>query len=168
MNEESIGKKPITSETIKKEADSRKEEIKVGLRNALDRNESLEKAKQSLVNAGYNTQTIEEASEDLDSENINIETRRIERGISPRERRKMKNKKIKIEKIKKVKQVKEKPVNNKIPTKKKEGTDTKRLPKNAEAKPHKKKTAIYVVISIIILVLAAMLGLYWDKIVGLF
>ena len=42
-----------------------KEEILAGLKQAIERGESLEQAKQSFINAGYNTREVEEAAASL-------------------------------------------------------------------------------------------------------
>jgi len=39
-----------------------KEEIAAGIKNAIERGDSLEKAKQSFINAGYNPQEVEQAA----------------------------------------------------------------------------------------------------------
>ncbi len=44
------------------------------IRNALERGESTEQAKASLVNAGYNLFEIEEAAKELGTEEINMPT----------------------------------------------------------------------------------------------
>lgn len=44
-----------------------KEELVVGLRNAVARGESLENAMQSFVNAGYNPQEVQEAAGEVQS-----------------------------------------------------------------------------------------------------
>ena len=44
-----------------------KEEIKAGLKNAVERGYSLEQAKQSFINAGYNPGLVEEAASSLSS-----------------------------------------------------------------------------------------------------
>lgn len=122
--------------------DDRKEEIRVGLKNALDRKETLERAKLSLINAGYDPKVVDVVLTEL--------------GDIPE--------KTTFEKIEKTKFKKIKPIENK----KEKVEKIKKLPKTTEVRPKKKKVAIYVIISIIILVLAALLGLYWDKIVGMF
>ena len=149
MNEEQ------TSNTEKE--NSRKDEVKVGLRNALDRKETLEKAKQSLIKAGYKSQIVEAASKEIET------TAPAE--IINQKQEKTKFKKIERPKEHKIKQKKQKPIKQK--EQKKEG-DMQKLPKTVEAKPKKKKIAIYIIISIIILVLAALLGLYWDSLIGMF
>lgn len=137
----------INSESSEK-ANSRKEEIKVGIRNALDRNQDIESAKRSLVNAGYESKIVEAAAGEINTKPKELEGKEINKKSKVK---KIKQKKIKPKKIKKAKVRKEK-----------KGHANK-LPNQVIAKPKKKRAAIYVVISIIVLVLAALLGLYWDK-----
>ena len=42
-----------------------KEEVAAGLKNAIEKGESLEKAKQSFINAGYNISEVQSAAEML-------------------------------------------------------------------------------------------------------
>jgi hypothetical protein len=143
------------NEEINKE-NIRKEEIKIGIKNALDRQETVEKAKQSMINAGYNSKMVEEAALEM---NKSVTPNLQEIG------------KKGVKKIKRIKQKKGKKKEKVKPVKKAEikKEETRKLPKTTEAKPKKKKKlAIYIVISIIILVLAALLGLYWDNIVRMF
>ncbi len=44
-----------------------KDEIEAGLQNAMERGESLEQAKQSFINAGYNPQEVAEAGNRMSS-----------------------------------------------------------------------------------------------------
>lgn len=99
---------------------SRAQEILGGIKNALDRGEPLEKAKQTFINSGYTPQEVQEAAQ----------------LIGPRA----------------------KPLNPTQPA----------LAQPATAPPAKKsskKTIIILsVVGTVILILALVLGLFWDKI----
>ena len=53
----------IVEPTPSKPAPSKAKEISGGIKNALDRGEPLEKAKQTFINAGYTPQEVQEAAQ---------------------------------------------------------------------------------------------------------
>lgn len=136
------------SNPIGSEEDSVLRAIFVGLKNGLEREESMEKAKQTMVNAGYDPRKVEEASRELELMD------RKENNES------LKDKKKKLKKIPHTKKT--------IVKKERDLKNIDKLSKSVNTKPSKRKIWIYVVTTIIVLVLAALLGLYWDKITGLF
>ena len=109
-------------------------ELMGGLRNALERGETLEKAKKSFISAGYTEAEVDDAT------------------------RKLKNTEPEVES-------KPKTVTNPNPT---NPNPTKSLPasQNPKLKKHLSKFFIITasIIVVIILVGAAIFGLYWDKI----
>ena len=107
-----------------------------GLKNALDRGESLEKAKQSFLNAGYKSEEIEDAVQKMPKVSP------IKKQISTIPEASSEPQKIAIK-------TKPLPIN---------------LPKQ-EKKLSKKVIIILVFISILIIVGAAILGIFWDRIV---
>lgn len=121
-------------ESIPQEEDSVLEAIIVGLRNGLERGETMEKAKETLIGAGYDSKKVEEASRTIELMNTNEKENEFNK--------------------KKLKKGKEK--------------SFKKLPKNVVLKKSRKKLWIYIVITIIVLVLSALLGLYWEEIISFF
>ncbi len=116
---------------------NREEEIIGGLRNALDRGEPLEKAKQSFLNAGYKPEEVKSAVQKMPT------TPQISNSVTA-------------------------PAETKTPTPQPE-TKTTTQPLTTTIAPgqkkHLSKKFIIILVSIAALVLigAALLGIYWDK-----
>lgn len=123
---------------------TREAEISGGIKNALERGESLAKAKQSFLNAGYNKEEVE-----LSIQKIPVANRQLAKPL--------------IEKT----QASSKPATPIITTPKPPAT-----PPQSPATPQvqlpqassKKLIIILSVIGVIILIVATVLGIYWDKI----
>ena len=103
-------------------------ELEGGLKNALDRGYSIEKAKQSFLNSGYKSQEIEKAA-------VKITAEPRTQIVQPKETTSVK-----------------------IPVKK--------FPEkqNTNKKISKKLIIILITISVLIIIGAGILGIFWDKI----
>ena len=114
------------------------EEFASTIKNSLEQGESIEKVKQSFINAGYNPQEVEKASAQNSTSMI----------IKPAETTSKKSEPI-------LKPVKLKP----LPEKTEES-------KVEYEKPQKSNFGIIILIvaSVLILIGSALLGLYWDRI----
>lgn len=125
---------------------SRAEELVGGLRNAFERGESFIKAKQSLINAGYNPAEVELATQEmrrlLSSKNP-PKVAPVEKNPAPTVKKKS------IFPIKKP-QVKQLPKASKVPSSKKNGISTALM-------------IILIIVMVLILVGATVLGLFWDQ-----
>ena len=119
------------------ETPNQEKELIGGLKNALERGEKLEKAKQSFINAGYNIAEVEAAIKKMPAitQKTNLQTTPISQTPTPQ---------APISQI---------PTPQALPT-----TDTK--PKQVS----KKFTIILIISVILILITAAFLGLFWNKI----
>ena len=112
-------------------------ELTGGLKNALERGDSLERAKQSFINSGYKLEEVEQAARELNSIALPIHQNQ----------------------------------NNKMPELQKK-TSLKKLPQAIQSistKENKKSslgTIILIISSVLILISAALLGIYWDRIFG--
>lgn len=119
--------------------DSNKDpELVGGLKNAFERGESFEKAKQSFINAGYKPSEVESAVPEL---------RKL---ISPTSQPEVTPVKTKPAPNPKKSQTKKLPTTSKMPSVKKNG-----IPKIL--------IVVLIVVLTLILVGAAILGLFWDQ-----
>lgn len=140
----------ISNNFSKQKPEDRSEEIKGGLKNALSRGENIQKAKQSFINAGYSRQEVEKAASTLN--------------ISPTQHT---NQNTPANSMKKEKR-------NEIPQKEKTNpaNQVKKLPQDNKKVPTVKKpfpkwiVISLIVLSIIVLLGAAVFFIYWDQIIG--
>ncbi|GEM_PF-1885842 len=130
-------------------------ELTGGLKNALERGESLEKSMESLINAGYNKKEVLEASKRLRITHEGEETSQQE-AKKPKEKPKEEQiKKPKENLPKKTLELKAKPLPEQKIIKK---TKKKRKPMSSRL-----LWILTILFSIFILVGAAILGLFWDR-----
>ena len=122
------------------------EELSGGLKNALERGQSLASAKQSFINAGYSKQQVEQAAKQIS-------------GVS-----------VQSPPITQTAQSQEQPTTT---SQKQSAQSAQQLPKTAKPYPTNKKShkILYIllgIISILLLIGAGLLGLYWDRLMAMF
>lgn len=145
-------------------AEENSDELVGGMRNALDRGEEINKAKQSFFNAGYTKKEIDEATAALGlSDQVVLEK-------IPE--KKLENQKMQSP-IETKKETKKLPTSilppNRIifPSKK----ETKKLPLAKSHEPTKINKALVIVLillGILFIVTAGFLGIFWDQLFGPF
>ena len=116
--------------------ENNEEELTSGLKNALERGETLEKAKQSFINAGYKSEKIEAASQKMPAT-----TPKVTKPLAS-------------------------PIKTTIPAKSKTTTTSKLAPTTPVQQKKLSKKLIITLTSIVafIFITAAILGILWNKI----
>lgn len=117
---------------------TKEEELAGGIKNALERGEPLPKIKQSFINAGYKPEEVERAARKILHPELAI----------PPTPKPIETKKIETQPI-----PAQQPTIQKLPVQ----------PIQKQKTFSKKLIIILTIVSILILVGAALLGLYWDK-----
>ena len=119
-----------------------------GVKNAMDRGQNMNNIRQSFVNAGYKKEEVEQAIQETNS--------------------------IYSQSTQQVQVQQAQPTPSPQTTEQQNQTTQpqfQQLPSPVQAQPTEKKSHLWlvlIIVSILILVGAALLGLYWEKIAGLF
>jgi hypothetical protein len=125
------------------------EGLEGGLKNALARGYNLEEAKKSFVNSGYEASEVEEAASKIEH-HMHPVTSENHQPIKPAPKHQAETNTSP-----------QAPPHQAIST-----TQTQRLPENnnfAEKKVSKKLIVVLVVIGALVIIGAALLGIFWDK-----
>jgi hypothetical protein len=154
-------------------------ELVGGIRNALDRGEEINKAKQSFFNAGYNKQEIDEAtavlgiaepiiSNKIPAQPLPIQISVVEEsGVKPLPTTQKPIEPILSQKISSPSPASLPSTNIVFPSKK----ETQKLPvaKFEEPKPlNKALVIVLILLGILFVVIAGFLGVFWDQLFGPF
>lgn len=150
-------------------AEENYEELVGGIRNALDRGEEINKAKQSFINAGYTKKEIDEATAAL---GISDQTSPVTATApiqlkTPVSATPQDNKKPLIKKLPQVTSMKLPHKKIVFPSKK----ETQKLPVAQLKEPQKLNKALVIVLillGILFVVAAGFFGIYWDQLFGPF
>ena len=129
---------------------SKKAELIGGIKNALEKGESLEKAKQSFLNAGYKKEEVEEAAREVAQHSAPVPSPTPATTINQSPQQGHNQSIPQPPSQKPAQQVLLKP--------------STQLP--AEQQVSKKLMIILVIVSVLVLAGAAIFGIFWDKIFG--